>query len=46
MSVTRLTSGPLGDAMRRLLAAAGADVRRIVIREIGSTWALRLDATH
>jgi L-ascorbate metabolism protein UlaG (beta-lactamase superfamily) len=42
----RLGKEPLGDAMRRLLAAAGADRARIVIREIGSTWALRLDATR
>ena len=42
----RLGKEPLGDAMRRLLAAAGPDARRIVIREIGSTWALRLDATR
>jgi len=36
----RLGKEPLGDAMRRLLAAAGADARRIVIREIGQTWTL------
>jgi hypothetical protein len=42
----RLGREPLGDAMRRLLTAADADARRIVIREIGSTWALRLDATR
>ena len=37
----RLGKEPLGDAMHRLLAAAGADAERIVIREIGGEWSLR-----
>jgi len=40
----RLGKEPLGDPMRRLLAAAGAGASRVVIREIGSTWTLALDA--
>jgi L-ascorbate metabolism protein UlaG (beta-lactamase superfamily) len=36
----RLGKEPLGDAMRRLLAAAGSDAGRVVIREIGGTWRL------
>jgi L-ascorbate metabolism protein UlaG (beta-lactamase superfamily) len=36
----RLGKEPLGDAMRRLLAAAGSDARVVVIREIGGTWRL------
>jgi len=38
----RLGKEPLGDAMRRLVAAAGADQSRIVIREIGATWSREL----
>jgi L-ascorbate metabolism protein UlaG (beta-lactamase superfamily) len=38
----RLGKEPLGDAMRRLLAAAGADASRIAIREIGATWSVEL----
>ena len=34
----RLGKEPIGDAMRRLLAAAGPDADRIVIREIGGAW--------
>ena len=34
----RLGKEPLGDAMRRLITAAGADAGRVVIREIGETW--------
>jgi L-ascorbate metabolism protein UlaG (beta-lactamase superfamily) len=37
----RLGKEPLGDAMRRLLAAAGPDSDRVVIREIGGEWFLR-----
>ena len=37
----RLGKEPVGDAMRRLLAAAGPDAGRIVIREIGGEWFLR-----
>jgi L-ascorbate metabolism protein UlaG (beta-lactamase superfamily) len=40
----RLGKEPLGEAMRRLLAAAGAASDRVVIREIGATWTLDLDA--
>jgi L-ascorbate metabolism protein UlaG (beta-lactamase superfamily) len=36
----RLGKEPLGESMRRLLAAAGEDSRRVVIREIGGTWRL------
>jgi L-ascorbate metabolism protein UlaG (beta-lactamase superfamily) len=36
----RLGKEPLGDAMRRLLAAAGSDAGLVVIREIGGTWRL------
>jgi hypothetical protein len=34
----RLGEGPLGDAMRRLTAAAGAQLERSVLREIGGEW--------
>jgi L-ascorbate metabolism protein UlaG (beta-lactamase superfamily) len=34
----RLGKEPLGEAMQRLLAAAGEDSERVVIREIGGTW--------
>lgn len=36
----RLGKEPLGDAMRRLIAAAGSQSDRIVVRGIGETWAL------
>lgn len=36
----RLGKEPLGDALRRLLAAAGTDADRVVIRRIGETWSL------
>jgi L-ascorbate metabolism protein UlaG (beta-lactamase superfamily) len=39
----RLGKEPVGDAMRRLLAAAGARADRVVVREIGATWKLALD---
>jgi L-ascorbate metabolism protein UlaG (beta-lactamase superfamily) len=42
----RLGKEPLGDAMRRLIAVAGTEASRIVIREIGGTWTLRLGATR
>ncbi len=38
----RLGKEPLGDAMRRLLRAAGSDADRVVIREIGGTWSTPL----
>jgi L-ascorbate metabolism protein UlaG (beta-lactamase superfamily) len=38
----RLGREPLGDAMRRLLAAAGPHADRVVIRGIGDTWTLPL----
>lgn len=38
----RLGKEPIGDSMRRLLAAAGAGADRVVVREIGATWKLRL----
>lgn len=38
----RLGKEPLGEPMRRLLAAAGTEAGRVVIREIGATWKLRL----
>jgi L-ascorbate metabolism protein UlaG (beta-lactamase superfamily) len=34
----RLGWEPLGDAIRRLLAAAGPDADRVVVRRIGDTW--------
>ena len=37
----RLGKEPVGDAMRRLLKAAGADAHKIVIREIGGEWSWR-----
>src|SRR5437870_11074026 len=39
----RLGREPLGDAMRRLTAAAGPDANRIVIDEIGGEWVMPLD---
>lgn len=36
----RLGREPIGDSMRRLLAAAGPDAGRVVIREIGGEWFL------
>ena len=36
----RLGKEPIGDAMRRLVAAGGEDASRIVIREIGGSWTL------
>ncbi len=38
----RLGKEPLGDAMRRLLAAAGSRADQVVIRRIGDTWTLPL----
>ncbi len=38
----RLGKEPLGEAMARLLAAAGPDADRVVIRRIGDTWTLPL----
>ncbi len=38
----RLGKEPIGEAMRRLLAAAGAEASRVVIRETGETWTIRL----
>ncbi len=38
----RLGKEPLGDAMRRLLAAAGPDAGKVVIRGIGETWRIAL----
>ena len=39
----RLGREPLGDAIRRLKAAAGPDTNRIVIDEIGGEWIMPLD---
>jgi L-ascorbate metabolism protein UlaG (beta-lactamase superfamily) len=39
----RLGREPLGDAMRRLTAAAGPGASRIVIDEIGGEWIMPLD---
>jgi L-ascorbate metabolism protein UlaG (beta-lactamase superfamily) len=36
----RLGKEPLGEAMARLLAAAGRDADRVVIRRVGETWIL------
>ena len=38
----RLGKEPLGEAMRRLLAAAGAKAGDVVVRQIGETWKLEL----
>ena len=38
----RLGKEPVGEAMRRLLAVAGPEASRVVIREIGETWTIRL----
>jgi L-ascorbate metabolism protein UlaG (beta-lactamase superfamily) len=38
----RLGKEPLGEAMARLLAAAGPDADHVVIRRIGDTWTLPL----
>jgi L-ascorbate metabolism protein UlaG (beta-lactamase superfamily) len=38
----RLGKEPLGDAMRRLLAAAGPEGERVVVRGIGDTWTMAL----
>ncbi len=38
----RLGKEPLGDAMQRLLAAAGSRSERVVIRQIGDTWTMPL----
>jgi L-ascorbate metabolism protein UlaG (beta-lactamase superfamily) len=38
----RLGKEPLGEAMQRLLAAAGPDADRVVIRGIGDTWSMPL----
>ena len=41
----RLGKEPLGDAMRRLLAAACPAADRVVIRRIGDTWTMPLEAS-
>jgi L-ascorbate metabolism protein UlaG (beta-lactamase superfamily) len=38
----RLGKEPLGEAMARLTAAAGAEADRIVVRRIGDTWTMPL----
>ena len=38
----RLGKEPVGEAMQRLLAAAGPQASRVMIREIGETWTIRL----
>jgi L-ascorbate metabolism protein UlaG (beta-lactamase superfamily) len=38
----RLGKEPVGEALKRLLAAAGPAADRVVIREIGDTWTLDL----
>lgn len=38
----RLGKEPLGDAMRRLMAAAGPRADRVVVRSIGQTWTMPL----
>jgi len=38
----RLGKEPLGDAMRRLIDAAGPGRDRVVIRDIGATWSMPL----
>ncbi len=36
----KLSNEPMDEPLRRLIAAAGADQNRIVLREIGGTWTL------
>jgi L-ascorbate metabolism protein UlaG (beta-lactamase superfamily) len=36
----RLSKEPIGDPLRRLIAAAGADSDRIVLRQIATSWTL------
>ena len=36
----RLSKEPMDEPMRRLLAAAGPEVNRVVIRQIGAAWSL------
>jgi len=42
----RLGREPLGDALRRLLAAAGPDAGRIVFRQIGDEWVPPAEDDH
>jgi len=30
---------PMGEPMERMLAVAGGDARRVVVREVGGQWA-------
>jgi L-ascorbate metabolism protein UlaG (beta-lactamase superfamily) len=39
-STFRLSREPVGEPLRRLLAAAGAESWRVVAPEVGATWAL------
>lgn len=41
----RLGKEPLGDAMARLLVAAGQSADRVVIRRIGDTWSMPLPSS-
>lgn len=43
-STFRLSREPAAEPMQRLLAAAGAEQWRVVVREIGLTWALPSEA--
>ena len=46
----RLSKEPMDEPMRRLLAAAGPEANRVVIRQIGVAWSLpattRQDRQH
>jgi hypothetical protein len=37
-STFRLSHEPMDEPIRRMLAAAGADSARVVVREIGDMW--------
>lgn len=42
----RLGREPIGDAMVRLLAAAGARADRVVVRRVGDTWSIPLPSAR
>jgi L-ascorbate metabolism protein UlaG (beta-lactamase superfamily) len=41
----KLSNEPMEQPMQRLIAAAGPEQNRIVLREIGGTWTLPISAT-
>ena len=40
-STFRLSHEPTEEPMRRMLAAAGVEADRVVVREVGQMWALK-----